>query len=266
MAPLRAKSLRKRFPSRFGRVPGSSLTISKPASRTSTRSSAPGRSTSSTWPSATRSALAGAKSLTESRYASAAPKPTRPFASLDRTARAKATSDMEVFRETAAEIIRASAADDVRPLTLRSSSSAPGDKEKLAPGGLFRKAALLIVGHETSSNTACWILHQTNPSNGPHVAVRCRHRRHRPTKTSGHDDSRGRRLRGTPDYIRSSSDRAKRPRCVTIRFPCSGAIPTWCPTKRLWPVVRCSSRRPKSSTVHAMARASMGRWASLIAR
>ena len=66
-------------------------------------------------------ALAGAKSGHESRYASAAAGINAdilrrfakgPFASLDRAACAKATADMEVFRETAAEIIRASAADE----------------------------------------------------------------------------------------------------------------------------------------------------------
>ena len=88
------------------------------------------------------------------------------FASLDRAACAKATADMEVFRETAAEIIRASAADDA-PAALRSSYVAQlAHKEKLAPEDCIQESvSLLIAGHETSSNTACWILHllATNP-------------------------------------------------------------------------------------------------------
>ena len=120
-------------------------------------------------------ALAGAKSGHESRYASAAAGINAdilrrfakgPFASLDRAACAKATADMEVFRETAAEIIRASAADDA-PAALRSSYVAQlAHKEKLAPEDCIQESvSLLIAGHETSSNTACWILHllATNP-------------------------------------------------------------------------------------------------------
>ena len=120
-------------------------------------------------------ALAGAKSGRESRYATAAAGLNADilrrfakgaFASLDRAACAKATADMEVFRETAAEIIRASAAADA-PATLRSSFVARlAHKEKLAPEDCIQESvSLLIAGHETSSNTACWILHllATNP-------------------------------------------------------------------------------------------------------
>ena len=120
-------------------------------------------------------ALAGAKSGKESRYASAAAGINAdilrrfakgPFARLDRSACAKATADMAVFRETAADIIRASAADDA-PAALRSSYVAQlAHKEKLAPEDCIQESvSLLIAGHETSSNTACWILHllATNP-------------------------------------------------------------------------------------------------------
>ena len=120
-------------------------------------------------------ALAGAKSGKESRYALAAAGINHdilrrfakgPFASLDRAACAKATADMEVFRETAAEIIRASAVPTA-PEALRLSFVARlAHKEKLAPEDCIQESvSLLIAGHETSSNTACWILHllATNP-------------------------------------------------------------------------------------------------------
>ena len=93
---------------------------------------------------------------------------------MDRAACAKATADMEVFRETAAEIIRASAADDA-PAALRSSYVAQlAHKEKLAPEDCIQESvSLLIAGHETSSNTACWILHllATNPEQQAAVAA-----------------------------------------------------------------------------------------------
>ena len=118
-------------------------------------------------------ALAGAKSGRESRYATAAAGLNADilrrfakgaFASLDRAACAKATADMEVFRETAAEIIRASAADDA-PEALRTSFAARLADRLPVEDCVQESISLLIAGHETSSNTACWALHllATNP-------------------------------------------------------------------------------------------------------
>ena len=118
-------------------------------------------------------ALAGAKDGHDSRYASAADgilgdllrRFTKgPFASLDRAACAQGKAAMAVYRDTAVEIIRASAADDA-PEALRTSFAARLAERLPVEDCVQESISLLIAGHETSSNTACWALHllATNP-------------------------------------------------------------------------------------------------------
>ena len=118
-------------------------------------------------------ALAGAKDGHDSRYASAADgilgdllrRFTKgPLASLDRAACAQGKAAMTVYRDTAVEIIRASAADDA-PEAMRSSFAARLADRLPVEDCVQESISLLIAGHETSSNTACWALHllATNP-------------------------------------------------------------------------------------------------------